>query len=325
MILAYQIYCTYAPKIMLSIIEALRKGDRRSVARAITRVDNDPEGSRDIIRATLPYAGRSHIVGITGPAGAGKSSLINILAMKIAQEGRHPAVLAVDPTSHITGGAILGDRVRMSESTDSGVYIRSIASRGATGAVSASLRNGIRILEYAGYDTIIIESVGAGQTEVDISSIVDVTAVVFNPHTGDSIQTIKAGITEIGDVCVINKADLPGSSALYDAVRDFIGDSDRNPEVLLTSVKDNTGMNELAHVLMSMLKEREATRYERRTASLQGEIKDIILNKVQRRIDVIMKEKNVQTLMDAVMSGKMDPYDVASHIGQDIMGDVKES
>lgn len=294
------------------------------MARAISMIDNDPEGARDIIRATLPYAGRSHVIGITGPAGAGKSSLINVLAMKMAQDGQRPAVLAVDPTSHITGGAILGDRVRMGESTDSGVYIRSIASRGATGAVSASLRNGIRILEYAGYDTIIIESVGAGQTEVDISSIVDVTAVVFNPHTGDSIQTIKAGITEIGDICVINKADLPGSSALYDAVRDFIGDSDRNPEVLLTSVKDNIGMDRLAQTLMSMLKEREATKSRRRTTSLQGEIKDIILNKVRKRIDIVMEGDDVQMVMDAVMQGEMDPYDAASHIGQDIMEDVKK-
>ena len=295
------------------------------MARAITMVDNDPEGARDIIRATLPYAGRSHIVGITGPAGAGKSSLINVLAVKLIQDGQQPAVLAVDPTSHITGGAILGDRVRMSESTDSGVYIRSIASRGATGAVSASLRNGIRILEYAGYDTIIIESVGAGQTEVDISGIVDVTAVVFNPHTGDSIQTIKAGITEIGDICVINKADLPGSSALYDAVRDFIGDSDRNPEVLLTSVKDNTGMDKLAQVLISMLKERNATKSRRRATSLRGEIRDIILNKVRKQIDTVMEGRDVQMVIDAVMRGEMDPYDAASHIGQDIMGGVKES
>ena len=131
----------------------------------------------------------------------------------------------------------------MSSSTDSGVYIRSIASRGATGALSDSLRSSIRILEYAGFDPVIIESVGAGQTEVDISNIADVTVVVFNPHTGDSIQTIKAGITEIGDICVINKADLPGSSALYDAVRDYIGESDRRPAVLKTSVKEKTALH----------------------------------------------------------------------------------
>ena len=114
-------------------------------------------------------------------------------------------MLAIDPTSHVTGGAILGDRVRMTESTDSGTYIRSIASRGATGAVSHSLRNSIRILEYAGFNPIIIESVGAGQTEVEISNIADITVVVFNPNTGDSIQTIKAGLTEIGDIYVVNK------------------------------------------------------------------------------------------------------------------------
>ena len=132
-----------------------------------------------------------------------------------------PAVLAIDPTSHVSGGAILGDRIRMTESTDSGTYIRSIASRGATGAVSSSIRNSIRVLECAGFDPIIIESVGAGQTEIEISNIADITIVIFNPHTGDSIQTIKAGITEIGDIYIINKSDLDGASQLFQSVQDF--------------------------------------------------------------------------------------------------------
>ena len=131
------------------------------------------------------------IIGITGSAGVGKSSLIDKTSIQLKKLGMKPAVLAIDPTSHISGGAILGDRVRMTESTDSGTYIRSIASRGATGAVSRSIRNSIRVLEYAGFDPIIIESVGAGQTEIEISNIADITIVMFNPHTGDSIQTIR--------------------------------------------------------------------------------------------------------------------------------------
>ena len=141
----------------------------------------------------------------------------------LKKSGLKPAVLAIDPTSHISGGAILGDRVRMTESTDSGTYIRSIASRGATGAISRSIRNSIRVLEYAGFDPIIIESVGAGQTEIDISNVADITVVVFNPHTGDSIQTIKAGITEIGDIYLVHKSDLEGASQLFQSVQDFIG------------------------------------------------------------------------------------------------------
>jgi len=148
--------------------------------------------------------------------------------LQLKKIGYNPAVLAIDPTSHLTGGAILGDRVRMTESTDSGTYIRSIASRGATGAISNSIRNSIRILEYAGFNPIIIESVGAGQTEIEISKIVDITVVVFNPHTGDSIQTIKAGITEIGDIYIINKSDLAAASQLFDAVQDFIGGMKEN-------------------------------------------------------------------------------------------------
>ena len=190
-----------------------------------------------ITKKNFKDSGNSSIIGITGPAGSGKSSLINKTAISLKKLGTKPAVLAIDPTSHVTGGAILGDRVRMSESTDSGTYIRSIASRGATGAVSRSLRNSIRVLEYAGFNPIIIESVGAGQTEVEISTIADITVVVFNPNTGDSIQTIKAGLTEIGDIYVVNKSDLAGTNQLFDAVRDYIGDSKRNPTILKTSVK----------------------------------------------------------------------------------------
>ena len=202
----------------------LKKGRRSSVAKAITLVENDPARARKLIKKIFPCTGSSVIVGITGPAGAGKSSLIDKTVVALNRMGAKPAVLAVDPTSHITGGAILGDRVRMTESAKTGAYIRSIASRGATGAISASLRNSIRVLEYAGFDPIIIESVGAGQTEVEISRIADITVVVFNPNTGDNIQAIKAGLTEIGDLYIVNKCDLPGADRLYDAVRDFIGD-----------------------------------------------------------------------------------------------------
>ena len=196
-------------------------------------MENDQKEAKKIIKKIFKDTGNSIIIGITGPAGAGKSSLINKTAVEMKKLGTKPAVLAIDPTSHVTGGAILGDRVRMTESTDSGTFIRSIASRGATGAVSRSLRNSIRVLEYAGFNPIIIESVGAGQTEVEISNIADITVVVFNPNTGDSIQTIKAGLTEIGDIYLVNKSDLAGTNQLFDAVRDFIGDS----EEILQSLK----------------------------------------------------------------------------------------
>lgn len=296
-------------------IEGLRAGHRGSVARAITIVENRSEGAEEMLRSIYPETGHSDIVGITGPAGAGKSSLINGLAVEMARSGDRPAVLAVDPTSHITGGAILGDRVRMTSSTDSGIYIRSIASRGATGAISDSLRNSIRILDYAGFDPIIIESVGAGQTEVDISNIADVTVVVFNPHTGDSIQTIKAGITEIGDICVINKADLPGSSALYDAVRDYIGESDRSPAVLKTSVKEKVGIDELVDAIRTRLRAAVPSAPQRRAWRLEAETKDIVLNRMRQRLDMMLAaDGTAHDLIKSVQDGSIDPYEAAKRI-----------
>lgn len=295
-------------------LERLRNGHRRSVARAISLVENDPVQAQKFLQEIFPHTGDAGIVGITGPAGAGKSSLINQLTVRLSKSGCKPAVLAVDPTSHITGGAILGDRVRMTESTDSGVYIRSLASRGATGAVSGSLRNSIRVLEYARFDPIIVESVGAGQTEVDISDLADVTVVVFNPHTGDSIQTIKAGITEIGDICVVNKSDLPGSAALFDAVRDFIGESDRNPHVLLTSVKDNEGIDELSRIIQETLRSNLDSQ-ERQEYRIKAELVDIILSNLYGKLNhMVQKDDRVAQQVDSIKAGDSNPYKAAEYI-----------
>lgn len=303
----------HVPKVV--DLEDLRAGRRRSVARAISAVENRSPGAPDMMRAIFPHTGKSDIIGVTGPAGAGKSSLIDGLARILSGTGRRPAVLAVDPTSHITGGAILGDRVRMAGSTDSGVYIRSMASRGSTGAVSGSLRDSIRILEYAGFDPVIIESVGAGQTEVDISEMADVTVVVFNPHTGDSIQTIKAGITEIGDVCVVNKADLPGSAALYDAVRDFIGESGKNPAVLKTSVKDGTGVGGLADEIQSLLDSRRESKPQRRARGMEAELKDIVLNNLKAKLDMVLEcGGDAAECVARLRDGEYSPYEAAERI-----------
>ena len=220
----------------MALLPDLKKAKRGAIAKAISIMENDPVESRKLVKKIYKSSGKASVIGITGPAGAGKSSLINKLSIELKKLKLKPAVLAVDPTSHVTGGAILGDRVRMSESTDTGTYIRSIASRGATGAIAHSVRNSLRVLEYAGFNPIIIESVGAGQTEVDISKIADITVVTFNPHTGDSIQTIKAGITEIGDIYLVNKSDLDGATQLFQALQDFIGSAEEEAVILKTSV-----------------------------------------------------------------------------------------
>ena len=228
----------------MDITSDLKKAKRGAIAKAISIFENDEKESRKLIKKIFKTSGKSVVIGITGPAGAGKSSLIDKTSIKLKKFGLKPAVLAIDPTSHISGGAILGDRVRMTESTDSGTYIRSIASRGATGAISRSVRNSIRVLEYAGFDPIIIESVGAGQTEIDISNVADIIVVVFNPHTGDSIQTIKAGITEIGDIYLVHKSDLEGASQLFQSVQDFIGTVEKKPLILKISSKTEKGVPE---------------------------------------------------------------------------------
>jgi LAO/AO transport system kinase len=293
----------------LEFLAELKKGKRGVIAKTISIVENDQVETKKLLKKIFKDTGNSIIIGITGPAGAGKSSLINKTAMELKKLGTKPAVLAIDPTSHLTGGAILGDRVRMTESTDSGTYIRSIASRGASGAISRSLRNSIRVLEYAGFNPIIIESVGAGQTEVEISNIADITVVVFNPNTGDSIQTIKSGLTEIGDIYLVNKSDLVGTNQLFDAVRDFIGDSERNPVILKTSVKKNSGIKVFAKTLKDMMAVKKKDQQSKCLQRLEVELKDIVLNNIKEKMDGMLdSDKTFSKYLKKLQSKDIDPF-----------------
>ncbi len=305
---------------MLELLSDLKKGKRGAIAKAITIVENDPKETKKLLKKIFKDSGKSSIIGITGPAGAGKSSLINKTVISLKKLGSKPAVLAIDPTSHVTGGAILGDRVRMTESTDSGTYIRSIASRGATGAVSHSLRNSIRILEYAGFNPIIIESVGAGQTEVEISNIADITVVVFNPNTGDSIQTIKAGLTEIGDIYVVNKSDLAGTNQLFDAVRDYIGDSKRNPTILKTSVKKNSGISVFAKTLKDMMLIKNKFKVEKDLERFEAELKDIVLNNIKKKVDEMLEsDKTFSNYIKKLQLKTLDPFTVGDKLTKSLL------
>lgn len=304
----------------MDLLSDLKKGKRGAIAKAISLVENNPKEAKNLIKKIFKDTGNSIIIGITGPAGAGKSSLINTTSVALKKLGTKPAVLAIDPSSHVTGGAILGDRVRMTESTDSGTYIRSIASRGSTGAVSHSLRNSIRILEYAGFNPIIIESVGAGQTEVEISTIADITVVVFNPNTGDSIQTIKAGLTEIGDIYLVNKSDLSGTNQLFDAVRDFIGATERNPVILKTSVKKNTGITEFAKTLKDMMASKKKIKKEKDQERLIAELKDIVLNNIDEKIEEMLdSNKTFSTYIKKLQLKTMNPFDAGDKITKSLM------
>ncbi len=301
----------------MDLVSELKQGKRRAIARAISMVENNEKEAKILIKKIFKNSGKSITIGITGPAGGGKSTLINKTSLELNKLGYKAAVLAIDPTSHITGGAILGDRVRMTESTDSGTYIRSMASRGATGAISSSLRNSIRILEFAGFDPIIIESVGAGQTEVDISKIVDVTVVVFNPNTGDNIQTIKAGLSEIGDIYLINKSDLQGANQLFDSVRDFIGMSDKNPTIMMTSAKSNKGIVELAKKLKELVEAKRKTKKSQEQERLDAELRDIVLNNVKNKVSTVLDSSNTYAkYLKKVQSKELDPFEAAEKISK---------
>ena len=298
----------------------LKKAKRGAIAKAISIMENDEKESRKLIKKIFKTSGKSTVIGITGPAGAGKSSLIDKTSIQLKKLGMKPAVLAIDPTSHISGGAILGDRVRMTESTDSGTYIRSIASRGAVGAVSRSIRNSIRVLEYAGFNPIIIESVGAGQTEIEISNIADITVVVFNPYTGDSIQTIKAGITEIGDIYLVHKSDLDGASQLFQSVQDFIGTVEKTPIILQVSSKTEKGISEFIKELRKLMVKKKKDKKLSEKQRLAKELDDIILNNISQKVaSILHSSKSYSGYLKKVQEKKIDPFEAADNISKSIL------
>ena len=298
----------------------LKKAKRGAIAKAISIIENDEKESRKLIKKIFKTSGKSTVIGITGPAGAGKSSLIDKTSIQLKKLGMKPAVLAIDPTSHVSGGAILGDRIRMTESTDSGTYIRSIASRGAVGAVSRSIRNSIRILEYAGFNPIIIESVGAGQTEIEISNIADITVVVFNPYTGDSIQTIKAGITEIGDIYLVHKSDLDGASQLFQSVQDFIGTVEKTPLILKVSSETGKGISEFIKELKKLMTKKKKGKKLSEKQRLAKELDDIILNNINQKVaSILHSSKSYSEYLKKVQEKKIDPFEAADNISKSIL------
>jgi LAO/AO transport system kinase len=238
--------------------------------------------------------------------------------------GYKVAILAVDPTSPITGGAILGDRVRMQHTIDDEkVFMRSMASRGAVGGVSRSLRNVIRILDAAGYGLILVESVGAGQLEVEISKVVHLTIVVFTPQTGDNIQAIKSGLTEIGDLYVINKGDLDGATTLFNSILDLIGDTERKPTVLKTSAKTGKGIKELASTIDKLLLATSNNKYKEKKM-IELELRDMVLNIVEQKVSIMLsKNEKYYDFIDKVVSKKIHPYKAAEQLAEVIWEERK--
>ncbi|MEV4343394.1 methylmalonyl Co-A mutase-associated GTPase MeaB [Actinoplanes sp. NPDC049596] len=305
-----------------TLVAKAREGDPRSVARLISLVENGDPALPDVAAALAPYAGHAQVIGLTGSPGVGKSTTTNELVRVLRKAGRRVGVLAVDPSSPFTGGAILGDRVRMQEhTTDPGVYIRSMSSRGQLGGLSAATPQAVRVLEGAGCEVILVETVGVGQAEVEIASLADTTLVLLAPGMGDAIQAVKAGVLEVADVFVINKADRPGADATYRDIQGMLGLGERGPGdwrplvVKATAVKAEGVEDVLAaidkHHAWLVKTDNLAVRRERRAAV---EIEAIALGTLRSRIGSLREGTALTTLAAAVAAGELDPYAAADEL-----------
>ncbi len=296
------------------------KGDRLAAARAITLVESEGPDAVDLLKEIYPHTGRAHRVGITGPPGAGKSTLTAELIEFFRKQGKTVGVLAVDPTSPFSGGALLGDRIRMSDwFTDPDVFIRSMASRGGTGGLAMATQDAADILDALGKNYVFIETVGVGQEELDIVNISDTTVVVLYPEAGDRIQTMKAGLMEIADVFAVNKADREGADRLADEIKVMLSLrkdwQDWEPLVVLTQGLTGVGVDELAKAVlghMKHLKSRDML-MERRRKGLALKIKTIVDAHVKRSL--WLGEENRQEIERAaerVAARRQTPYDAAA-------------
>ncbi len=297
----------------------LARGDRRAIAKAITLVENDGAGSSGLLKAIGPMLGHAFVIGVTGPPGTGKSSLVDRLTESYRKKGLKVGIVAIDPTSPLTGGALLGDRIRMVDHTmDSGVFIRSMASRGWAGGLSGAVADVIQLLDAAGMDIVMVETVGIGQSDTDVVRVAHAVMVVLMPGLGDDVQASKAGLMEIGDVYVVNKADIPGADDmvvdLMAMARDFKG---RSPTVLKVSAAKNEGIEAVVGVL-----ERVRTRFlsspskegeEIRLRSTRGMITEL----ARRRVLVRFEEKadsRVEALAEKVAAHRLTMDDAANEL-----------
>jgi LAO/AO transport system kinase len=299
-----------------------RAGDARALARLISLVENSAPELRQVARALAPLAGQARVVGLTGSPGVGKSTLTAALVAAYRKRGQRVAVLAVDPTSPFSGGALLGDRVRMQEhATDDHVFIRSMASRGHLGGLAWATPQALRILDAAGFDLVLIETVGVGQAEVEIASLADSSVVVVAPGLGDSIQAAKAGVLEIGDIFLVNKSDRPGAQEVTRDLRTMLamaryGPGDWRPPIVATVAASGDGIDD---VVAAIDKHRawltaSGELHRRRQARARDEISAIALGELRRRAGGLPGESRLDELAERVYTGKLDPYSAADEL-----------
>jgi LAO/AO transport system kinase len=301
------------------LVEEVRAGEHRAVARAITLVEDDADAAGALLAELYPATGSALVVGVTGASGVGKSSLIAALVTHVRATGRSVGVIAVDPSSVVTRGAVLGDRIRLGEHfLDEQVFIRSMATRGRRGGVAAATLGAVHVLDAAGKDVVLVETVGAGQTEIDVARVADVVILALMPGAGDRIQALKAGVMEIPDVIAITKADLPDASAAFADVRAVVAldpDPSRRPALVRTSGVSGEGLGELWEAVLAVGARPGAGGADRRRAAVEAEVVALASERVLRRLDELIREdSDVQEVIGAVVTRTLDPGGAATRL-----------
>jgi GTPase len=310
-----------AQKTEQSLAERLIAGDKRALARAITLIENDDPAGWELVREVFPRTGRARIVGLTGPPGVGKSTLIGALTAEMRKADREVAVLSIDPSSPFTRGALLGDRIRLSEHfLDAGVFIRSMASRGALGGLSEATLQAALLMDASGKDDVFIETVGVGQAEIDIVDHGDTIVLVLMPGSGDSIQALKAGVMEIPDIIVVNKSDHPMTDTMIREIRGVLSlgpsTSWRVP-IVKTEAAKGEGVAELAEKISEHREhiEAEGTLDERRARNLRNEVLELAASRMRRRLEAaVADDTSIRELLDRVVKRELDPASAAKEL-----------